>query len=315
MGTQRTALRPIARLVLSCLAACGCGRTVLNATLDRGAGGSDGTSAMSFAAGGTNTLSITKASGGLASGGYFTSGDTTLVTGGSSSTTMGGALATGGTTYRRVTVGSNRATYSCPTEPNDLDPCVCDELPCYCNYVYYYSDGTRNCTAPGAVCVYSSGSGYGCFGGVWRVLGGGVGSSCSCVDFNTYFGTGGASGTGGTSGTDFDAGPSTGGKSAADAGTTQGGTTATGGTSSNTAPIITSTGGSYSCPASEPLNPQATCDCTDPPCECDYTYTFSSESDCGDGTACQRSLSYDYRCISGVWQAYGEDDSDCGCHR
>jgi hypothetical protein len=102
-GTKRTALRPIARLVLSCLAACGCGRTELDATLDWGAGESGGTSAMSFATGGTNTLSIAKASGGLASGGYFTSGGTTLVTGGSFSTTMGGALATGGTTYRRVT--------------------------------------------------------------------------------------------------------------------------------------------------------------------------------------------------------------------
>ena len=134
---------------------------------------------------------------------------------------------------------------------------------------------------------------YSCLGGTWREIGGGGGDGCSCQDPSVYFGTGGAPSTGGRS--------STGGTSAFSTGTAIGGASSTGGTSSNTAPVITSSGGSYSCPTAEPYgSQQAPCDCTNPPCECDYTYSWTADSGCGD--SCELSLSYDYTCQDGVWQ-------------
>jgi hypothetical protein len=266
------------------------------------------------AAGGTTMSNSTEATGGLGSGGYIASGGATTALGGSIA--VGGSLSTGGTTYWRRTITSNRADYDCPTtSPSTLDPCSCDELPCYCNYGYDSSNGPGNCTEPGTVCVFSSGFGFGCFGGVWRVMGGGVGSGCVCVDPNKYFGTGGTSGSGGTGAAGTSAGTSAGGTSNTSTVTTLGGATSIGGTASFVAPTVVSTGGSYSCPLTEPYQPQAACECIDPPCECDYAYSWTQESFCGDSGTCTASQSYDYTCDGGswAWQRSGTNYDGCEC--
>jgi hypothetical protein len=271
------------------------------------------------ATGGTTMSSTTKATGGLTSGGYIAtgglvsggyvaSGGATTALGGSTTTAVGGTLTTGGTRYRRETVTSNRATYICPTtQPSTLDPCDCDELPCDCNYAYWSSDGSSGCTEPGTICVFSGGFGFSCFGGVWRMMGGGSGG-CICAKPDVYFGTGGTGGTG--TGT----GASTGGTAAPSTGTTMGGSTSTGGTSHTIiAPTVVSTGGSYSCPPTEPYQPQATCECVDPPCECDYTYSWTQQSSCGDAATCDAHLTWNYVCTNGLWEQYRSGPNGCEC--
>ena len=291
------------------------------------------TSGGYVATGGVSMVSATSATGGLATGGYVAtggvpvvhstntiggqvaggsvaSGGATIATGGSLVTGSGGTLATGGSpTIYSSGVSSWRATYQCPAkQPNALDPCECDEMPCICTYSSFATWLGDVCSQGRIVCEAGGGSEYACLSGTWRLVGGGGGSGCFCGDPNAYFGTGGAPSTGGAS--------ATGGTSAISTGTALGGASSTGGgTSSNTAPVITSTGGSYSCPTAEPYGAQqAPCNCTDPPCECYYTYTWTEDSYCADAATCEQSLSFDYTCQDGLWQGSGPDwSTGCAC--
>lgn len=239
-------------------------------------------------------MSSTPATGGVTSGGYVATGGATIASGGSPVTGTGGALPTGGaSSLSSSTVTSRSPTYQCSaTAPKDLDPCECDELPCDCAYYYAWMTFGDNCAQGGRmVCNGASMEEYACLGGIWRVVRGGGGSGCSCRDPSIYLETGGAPATGGTSSTST--------------GMMLGGASSAGGTSGNTAPVITSSGGSYSCPTTDPYgSQQAPCDCANPPCECDYVYTWTEASSCGDSATCDQSLSFDYTCQDGAWQRY-----------
>jgi len=354
MATWRAPMRRITTLSLASLAACSCGRTELDTAFDEttvnlgpkggttygmggsvvAAGGSTSgghlatggrASGGHFATGGATGgrasggyVATGGATGGLASGGHFATGGATggrasggyVATGGATGgfTGAGGAATVGGaTSLTWSTVTSRRASYVCQAAaPIEQSPCACDELPCDCSYSSRSISIGNVCPQGRLLCEYGSGIEYACLGGVWRVIAGGGGSGCYCGDPTNFFGTGGASSTGGAT--------SMGGTSANSTGTVQAGASSTGGTSGTTAPIITSSGGAYSCPTTEPYQQQIACPCSNPPCECDYTYAWTETSSCSDAHRCSQRLSFDYTCQDGFWQGLGPTwGTDCNC--
>jgi hypothetical protein len=238
------------------------------------------------AIGGTNAASYSTS----ASGGQPASGGATIASGGTLAIATGGSSSTGSTSNSFVTVTSTGGSYSgCPTStPTDIETCECDELPCECSYLGYWWQDSVSCPQ-GTKCIMQDGYSFACIGGVWRAIGGGSGHGCWCADPRVLYGTGGASGTA-TGGP-----PSTGGTSGS------GGTRSTGGGSNNTRPTIEGSGGSYSCPTSEPYKPQTLCDCPAPPCECGYRYDWIGDFSCNDSSVCDMYAKSHYTCQDGVW--------------
>ena len=337
MAAWRAPIRRITTLSLASLVACSCGRTELDTAFDVTTVNLEPTGGMTYGMGGAavaaggSTSGGRLATGGRASGGYVATGGLAsgghVATGGSTGgRASGGYVATGGaippggftgaggattvggaTSLTWSTVTSRRASYVCSaTAPIELSRCACDELPCDCSYSTRSISIGDVCPQGRLLCEYGSGIEYACLSGVWRVVAGGGGSGCYCGDPTTFFGTGGATSTGGVT--------STGGTSANSTGAVQAGAASTGGTSGNTAPIITSSGGAYSCPTTEPYQRQVACPCSNPPCECVYTYAWTETSSCSDAHQCSQSLSFDYACQDGVWQGLGSTwGNSCNC--